>query len=271
MFDQNEMLSTLGSEITNKPVERFKKLAIIPQNILDSTASIALSETWGDNNYALRKYLSVQIPWSIQQGKFSINNNQLIVTAGNIQTRYGTPIYLAFEENTNQGNSKLYCKYSGYNISAPDLPNPPSIPDFPEIHIYQEIIMMHDHMIRDNYDRVEFLQNTPEVAQMCALSGAIQWSLNRGLQLPYWYFGRMGYLVPLYLNSREDISQAPDLIAPIQVGDGRILVRTILLPYMAYANARISVPRHDKLPPWMIAAWKEHATNMTVEQIDSPE
>lgn len=77
--------------------------------------------------------------------------------------------------------------------------------------------MLHDHILQHNTDRVQFLRSTPLVAQMCAVSGAIQWSLNRNLHMSYWYFGRMNYLVPLYLQSREDITQAPDLIAPIQV------------------------------------------------------
>jgi hypothetical protein len=63
---------------------------------------------------------------------------------------------------------------------------------------------------------------------MCAISGAIQWSIDCGRQLPYWYYGSMNYLVPLYLQSRENITLAPDLIAPVQVNPGSLLVRTIL-------------------------------------------
>ena len=43
----------------------------------------------------------------------------------------------------------------------------------------------------------------PPVAQMCAVAGAIQWSLNRGLQLQHWYFGQMNYIVPLYLQAAK--------------------------------------------------------------------
>jgi len=52
---------------------------------------------------------------------------------------------------------------------------------------------------------VGFLADTPPVAQMCAVAGAIQWSLNRGLHLNNWYFGRMNYIVPLCLQSRENM------------------------------------------------------------------
>lgn len=106
---------------------------------------------------------------------------------------------------------------------------------------------------------------------MCAVSGAIQWSLNRRLQMPYWYFGRMSYLVPLYLQSRENIALAPDAVAPIQVNPESLLVRTVLTPDMPYANARVAVERHDQLPPWMLSAWSETAGSMAEETIEDPE
>ena len=131
--------------------------------------------------------------------------------------------------------------------------------------------MLHEHILQENADRVPFLGQTPPVSQMCAVSGAIQWSLNRELELPYWYFGRMNYLVPLYMQSREDITRAPDLIAPIQVNPDSLIVRTVLLPYMPYANARVSVKRHDKLPNWLLDAWNESSADVSTEQIDNPE
>lgn len=119
--------------------------------------------------------------------------------------------------------------------------------------------MMHDHILGENASRVVFLANTPIVAQMCAVAGAIQWSINRALLFPYWYFGRMNYLVPLYLQSREDITRAPDCVAPVQVNPDSLLVRTVLHPYMPYANSRVAVRRHDQLPPWLLDAWAAHA------------
>src|SRR5690606_13755723 len=124
------------------------------------------------------------------------SESQLYVTAGHLQTRYGTPLYLVFERNTNPGRQPLYCVYCGSDVSAPALPTAPEIPAPPAISRGVEIVMLHDPILRANADRVPFLGQSPPVSQMCAVSGAIQWSLNRGLQLPYWYFGRMNYLVP---------------------------------------------------------------------------
>lgn len=226
---------------------------------------------WGARNYVLKKYLAVHIAWSIEQGAFTQNDTQLYVAAGHLQTRYGTPLYLAFERNRNQNREPFYLVAVESNMSAPELPVPPVIPEPPRLPATAEIVMMHDHILDDNSERVPFLRETPRVAQMCAIAGAIQWSINRRLMLPYWYFGTMSYLVPLYLNSREDITASPDLIAPIQVNPASLLVRTVLSPEMPYANARVAVQRHDQLPHWLVSAWRAHAGDATEAEIENPE
>lgn len=246
-------------------------MAHVPDAQLTTLSRTALSENWGNDNYVLEKYLAVHVAWSIEQDRYTTRDNQIFVSAGHLQTRYGTPLYVVFERNINVGRQPLYCIHVGSDISAPSLPRPPAIPDAPDITRGAEIVMLHDHILRENADRVPFLNQTPPVSQMCAVSGAIQWSLNRGLQMPYWYYGRMNYLVPLYMQSRENITQAPDLIAPVQVNPDALIVRTVLLPHMPYANARVAVMRHDQLPHWMLDAWNAAASAVTAEQIDNPE
>ncbi len=272
MVTQQELLEQLGNPYTNVIVQRLHKFIFIRQELLDRLSREALNEDWGSDNFALEKYLAVQIPWSIEQGLFTVGQNQWYLSAGNLQTRYGTPLYLVIEKNTYMPErSPWYLKAVGSQISAPLLPTSPIIPSGPEIPKGAEIVMMHDHILGDNTDRVPFLRDTPPVAQMCAISGAIQWSLNRNLQLPYWYFGQMQYVVPLYLQSRENIAQMPDLIAPIQINRDSLLVRTVLAPHMPYANARVSVHRHDQLPPWLIDTWKEHSNTMFNSEDDNNE
>jgi hypothetical protein len=272
-FEHDQLLSALGSPITNHVVERFRRFAHIPTTRLDSLHGRLLHEEWGANSYALKKYLSVQIAWSIEQKKYTVSDTQFYVTAGQLQTRYGTPLYLVFERNEHTGpdQSPFYCVHAGSDISAPELPVQPEIPPSPELVRGAEIVMAHEHILGANADRVEFLKDTPPVAQICAVSGAIQWSLNRDLQIPYWYFGRMGYVVPLYLRTRENITLAPDLVAPIQVMHDSLVVRTALVPHMPYTNARVAVPRHDQLPAWMLDAWNEHASVTTEAEIENPE
>jgi len=78
----------------------------------------------------------------------------------------------------------------------------------------------------------------------------------------------------VYLRSREDITQAPDLIAPVQVQGERLYVRTALEPYMGYALARVVAKRHDQLPTWLIAAWHDRADEegaATLEDVEREE
>jgi hypothetical protein len=161
----------------------------------------------------------------------------------------------------------------GSKVVSADFPDAPVIPSPPPFEKGSEIIIRHDHILDQNSERVSFLANTPPVAQMCAVVGAVQWSMNRGLHFPYWYFGKTNYLVPLYLQNREDITKAPDLVAPVQVGKGTLLVRTVLDPHMPYANARVAVGRHDQLPHWLLDGWKEYskmATTAELENLEGP-
>ena len=270
MFKQDQLLEQLGDGATNRVVERLHRFAYMTPNVVHQLAQDALNEEWGNNLYVLEKYLAVHVPWSIEQNKYTYSHNQFFVTAGHLQTRYGTPLYLVFGQN-NQGDQPWRLITAGSNISAPELPVPPEIPEPPPIPVGKEIVMMHDHILGENAERVPFLKDTPPVAQMCAVSGAIQWSLNRNLQMSYWYYGRMQYLVPLYLQNRENIALSPDAVAPIQVNPNSLLVRTVLTPSMPYANARVCVHRHDQLPPWLLDAWAEVAQEVTNEQIEDPE
>lgn len=271
MVDQQQLLEQLGNPFTNRVVERLHRLIYIPEELVAQLAKEALNEEWGTDSYALEKYLAVQIPWSIEQGQFTVSDRQWYVTAGNLQTRYGTPLYLVIERNQMQNRQPWYLKKIGSQISAPSLPSAPQIPESPTIQLGSEIVMMHDHILGENEERVSFLRNAPPVAQMCAIAGAIQWSINRSLQLPYWYYGKMQFVVPLYLKSRENIAQMPDLVAPIQINPDNLLVRTVLAPHMPYANARVSVRRHDQLPPWLIDSWKEYSNQLNREEIENPE
>ncbi|NOT32995.1 MAG: DUF3825 domain-containing protein [Candidatus Eisenbacteria bacterium] len=271
MTTQEELLEQLGSAYTSKVVPRLHGFAFIPDNLLEGLAREALSEHWGNNHYALEKYLAVHVPWSIEQGRFTQRNNQFYVTAGHLQTRYGTPLYLVFQRLAETGRSPWRLVAAGSRIAAPELPTPPDIPPPPAFDRGAEIVMSHDHILGDNADRVPFLRDTPPVAQMCAVSGAIQWSLNRGLHLGHWYFGQMNYVVPLYLQSRENITRAPDLVAPVQVSPGSLLVRTVLEAQMAYPNARVAVHRHDQLPAWLLEGWVAFADRVVAPEEDLEE
>jgi hypothetical protein len=71
MATQEELLAQLGSPYTNKVVERLHRFAFVPENLIEKLAQEALSEHWGRNNFVLRKYLAVHVPWAIEQGRFT--------------------------------------------------------------------------------------------------------------------------------------------------------------------------------------------------------
>jgi len=266
-----ELRTQLPSGSTNQLIQRLQKFAGVPGTIMESISKMVLSENWGPELYALEKYLAVHIAWAIEQGNVTFSGTQFYMSAGSLQTRYGTPLYLVFERNTKRSSPPWFLITAGAEISAPDLPRPPEIPKPSDMQIGSEIILMHDHILGENANRVKFLKDTPPVAQMCAVAGAIQWSLYRGLQFPYWYFGRMQYLVPVYLTSRENITQAPDLVAPIDPSGDNLRVRTVLEPHMPYPNARVAVRRHDQLPAWLLDCWNTNAQKLSKSTLEDPE
>jgi len=265
----NALLDALGEKHTNQVTREFKAFAFLPDSIIDRVKRDALSENWGPSDHVLIYYLAVNVRWSIEQGRFTRSGDQIVLSAGHMQTRYGTPLYLVFEPNNRDGAQPYALVRAGTNVIAPDMPTAPKIPSPPAIERGAEIVLRHDHILGERAERVPFLSRTPPVAQMCAVAGAVQWSINRGLELGYWYFGRMQYLVPLYLQSRENITTSPDLVATIEPVTGGLLVRTVLEPFMPYAKARVAVERHDRLPAWLLGAWNEHAEGSSEASIEA--
>ena len=158
MVTQSELLSQLGNPATPRTVDRLHRFAFLPNSIIERLSNDALTEEWGLDYFALKKYLAIHIAWSIEQGLYVINEQQLVVSAGSLQTRYGTPLYLIFEPNRESGRQPWALIYAGARVAAPQLPLPPEIPSCPEIVRGAEIVMIHDHILGDNADRVAFLR-----------------------------------------------------------------------------------------------------------------
>jgi hypothetical protein len=276
MVSHATLVRQLGSPHVSRIGDSFGRFASTPPGQLACLASMALDENWGTDHVALYHYLAAQVRWSIEQERYSCDGDKLFVSAGNLQTRYGTPLYLILRPNARPPAQARHTPpwaitdvvdqvFGISPPSAPDVPTPPLL------EAGREIVLQRDHILGDNAERVAFLRDTPPVAQMCAVAGAVQWSLFRELAVPYWYFGRMNYLVPLYLSTREDITQSPDVIAPVEVLEGCLLVRTVLLPHYPYSRARIAVKRHDQLPRWLVDAWTQHAQSVPHEVVEDPE
>ncbi|MEO1829546.1 MAG: hypothetical protein ABGX82_12090 [Pseudomonas sp.] len=127
MIEIEKLQSDLGNGFTNQVVQRLHKFAFIPRPIVESLAEQALSENWGNNYHALEKYMAVHVAWSVEQGKVTFSEDQFYVSAGNLQTRYGTPLYLVFVANDDPRRSPWKLIKAGAQIRAPQLPTPPTI------------------------------------------------------------------------------------------------------------------------------------------------
>ena len=249
-------------------VKGLHSFGFIPDDVIERLAEIALDENWGPKNFVLEKYMAEHIPLSLAQGRFSYFDGQLIITAGSLQTRYGTPLYLVFEENRS-GQQPWMLRAATERPRAANLPQPPDLPEWPPIALHAEVVIAHEHILEENRDRVAFLNDTPPVAQMCAVAGAIEWSIHRNLAIRQIYFGELNYFVPVYLTSREDVTATPDLVAPVQVQPGYLVARTLLEPHMAYPRARVVATRADQLPSWLIRAWHDRANEVRMESVES--
>lgn len=244
------------------PLDRIECLynfAYLPEDKIERLANGALHEQWGRLNKVLKRYLALHVGLAVRQGKYVQQDVGLIFCAGNLQTRYGNPLYLRFEENKQQ-KPAYYLQYVGEALNSwEQLPQPPDYPEWPKITPGAEIVLAGEHILTDHSDRLGMLRDISPIAAVCALTGAIHWALFRDLAVKQLHYGVPSYFVPIYLETRDDITEAPDLIAPIQVLENKLYVRTALEPYMAYPSARIVSTRHDKLPSWLLRAWEENA------------
>jgi hypothetical protein len=270
MLTKEELLNEFGKARSGE-IQRLTNFAIIPDEKILSLAKSALQEDWGEDHLVLRKYLAVHVPMSIEQERYVWNGDQLLVAAGSLRTRFGVPLYLAFEPKTVEGRQKFYLRWVGDQPKCSEFPEPPTFNSWPEIDLSSEVVIATEHILGDNIKRILFLKDTPPVAQICAISGAIQWSLHRNLRIKQMYLGVESYFVPIYLQTRENITSPPDLVAPVQVQPNRLLVRTVLLPHMVYDKARVVVTRHDELPPWLVTSWHEHRATVTASAVSAIE
>ena len=266
MLQREDLLEQYGSTKTSHLVKDcLYKFAYIPTTTIDILKEQSLDEDWGNNLYVLRKYIAITLYWSIEQARYIECQDGFIVTAGLLRNRYSVPLYLKFEKNNNKHRSQpwaLTFAGSGDNFEVLEYPAPPEVPQAPQIPIGNEIVVKDEHIIRNRSNRIPFLQSVGTVAQICALNGAIQWSIYRGLQQPCWYYGKIQYYVPIYLHNQENITATPDLVVPLEIRQGTLplFVRTALNPLEEityYGNIRPIVARSDQLQPWIVSSWRD--------------
>lgn len=247
------LLADFGDEYLS--IQSLFTFCFVPGGRLNLLKELTLEEEWGTNNFVLLKYLAVHVRLAIEQGRYVWNGDQIVLTAGHLTTPNSTPIYVGLVRNSTPDENPWVLNWVGERPSCTELPEPSDLGTWPLLDPGAEVVIAFDLSSEERRNRVSALGSAAVVAQIAALSGAAQWAVRRGLAVPQIHGGGRGYFVPIYLRSREDLTLAPDLVAPLLVQGRRLVVRTLLDAHVAYSPARAVVERWEQLPPWLLDAW----------------
>ena len=256
---REDLLRDFGDEYLS--IQSLFHFCFVPGGRLSLLKELTLAEEWGDNNFVLLKYLAIHVRLAIEQGRYVWNGDQIVLTAGVLATPTGAPIYIGLVKNNTPDENPWVLNWVGERPSCAELPEPADLGVWPALVPGSEVVIACDLTSDERRARLPELSELPVVSQICALSGAVQWSLHRGLAVRQVHGGGRGYFVPVYLASREDLTMAPDLVAPLLVQGRRLVVRTLLDSHVAYSPARAVVERWEELPPWLLEAW-DNATEV---------
>ena len=250
---RDELLEDFGDEYLS--IQSLFHFCFVPGGRLNLLKDLTLDEQWGDNNFVLLKYLAVHVRLSIEQGLYVWNGDQIVLTAGHLTTPTGAPIYLGLVQNSTPDENPWVMNWIGERPSCSELPEPTDLGQWPELDVSAEPVIACDLGSDERRARLPELSLMPVVTQVSAVAGALQWALHRGLAVRQIHGGGRGYFAPIYLGSRDDLTCAPDAVAPILVQGSRLVVRTLLDGHVAYSPARAVVQRWEELPSWLLDAW----------------
>lgn len=214
---------------------------------LAEVRTLAAPEAWGEEDATLLRYLAVHVPLAIEQGRYLWSDKELILRAGQLETVAGAPLYLGLARSEGERFELLWAGPQPERFEP--LPSADLGP-WPTLHPWHEVVVALDLF------RSSELAGLPLVAQNAAVSGAVVWSLRRGLAVRQLRGASRGYFVPVHLTNRD---AAPELVAPLQIQARRIVVRALLAPRVAYATARAVVERRENLQAWLRAVWEPTA------------
>lgn len=258
---REELLLAFGDEYLS--IQSLFQFCFVPGGRLSLLRESALEEEWGVNQFVLLKYLAVHVRFALEQGRYVWNGDQIVMTAGRLATSAGIPLYLGLVRNSTPDENPWVMNWVGERPSSTELPEPPELGTWPELDRRSEIVVACDFSSDERRVRLPRLDAAPAVAKSAVFAGAVHWSLARGLAVRQLHGTGRGYFVPVHLTSREDLTAAPDLVAPVVPQHGRLVVRTLLEPHVAYPPARAVVERWEQLPGWLLDAWDSAAEDGT--------
>lgn len=252
---REQLLADFGDEYLS--IQSLFQFCFVPGGRLSLLKELTPVEEWGQNNFVLLKYLAVHIRLSIEQGRYVWNGDQIVLTAGRLFSIKGVPLYLGLVRNSTPNENPWVLNWVGERPSTAELPEPADLGEWPPLDARNEVVIACDLAADERRTQLGLLAQTPLVVQSSAIAGAVHWSLHRGLSVRQIHGGGRGYFVPVFLSSRDDLTVAPELVAPVQVQSGRLVVRTLLDPHVAYSPARAVVERWEQLPTWLLDAWDQ--------------
>lgn len=263
MHSHESLIEAIGP-LTDKPIERFKRLSNISGTAFSVLQNICVQESWGKNAFALKKLIAIRVLYALEEKAYTVIQNVLIINSG-LLTEAGFHIFLLFKENNQTlSNSSLLFLYGVHDECS--LPySPSSFPFYTNPHMVSpsdlspgsKVAISYEHILDERNYRLPFLEGLPRAAQKRCIDGALAFSIRHAQVQPYWYLGRSCLLVPIFLTS-EDVTQKPDIaVALEQVNEGYWKLRTWLQAEDFYPNARAGVTRVVELQPWILTAWNE--------------
>lgn len=260
MHSHETLLDAMGSVESTKPVERLKRLTILPIAVIRSLIVNCVQESWGLNDFAFRKVLSIRVALAIERKQYIIEDykgNDTIIIHSGFVTETGFPLYLHFRENRNQDGPPLvlHTFLDEYSF-MPSQPLPPPVFGWeaPALEPTTRVSMTFEHVLEERGHRLPFLMTMPKAAQKRCLEGAVLFGIRHELHQPYRYLDRFCQLVPVFLTS-EDVTQRPDAAVALDCLNGQWKMRTWLMAEDFYPAARALVLRANELQPWLLSAW----------------
>jgi hypothetical protein len=247
-----QLVAAFGADYLS--IESLFEFCFLPPDQLEALKALAQPEEWGEKGFVLLKYMAVHVRLAMEEGLYVWDRDQIVQRAGQLVTAAGLPIYLGLAPNPKPDENPWVLSWVGERPSTVEILKPVDLDAWPALDRDSEVVVACDLAFLRS--KLGALTSLPLATQLSAITGAVGWSVRQNLAARQFHGANRGYFVPVHLTDRDG---APELVAPVQVQSGRLLVRTLLDPHVAYAPARAVVERREQLPRWLVEVW-ERAT-----------